>query len=78
MNKAIWVGIQIHILPFIHFFNKYLWSTNYMIGAGTTVMKVTDMSNFQKFLYLGMEENTCWPCKQTKEIHTFIMNLICH
>lgn len=78
MNKAILVGIQIHILPFIHFFNKYLWNTNYMIGAGTTVMKVTDMSNFQKFLYLGMEENTCWPCKQTKEIHIFTMNLICH
>ena len=69
MNKAIWLGIQIHILPFIHVFNKYLWSTNYTIGAGTTVMKVTGMSKFQKLLYLGTAENTCWPHKQTKCTH---------
>ena len=78
MNKAIWLGIQIHISPFIHFFNKYLWSTNYTIGAGAIVTKVTGMSNFQKLLYLGTAENTCWPHKQTNKMHTFTMNLICH
>lgn len=78
MTKAIWLGTEIHILPFIHFFNKYLWSTNYTIGAGTTIMKVTGMSKFQKLLYLGMAENTCWPHKQTNKMHIFTMNLICH
>lgn len=78
MNKAIWLGIWIHILLFIHFFNKYLWSTNYTIGAGAIVMKVTGMSNFQKLLYLGTAENTCWPHKQTNKMYTFTMNLICH
>lgn len=78
MIKSIWLGIQIHTLPSIHFFNKYLRSTNYMIGAGATVMKMTGMRNFQKLLYLGMVENTCWLHKQINKIHTSTMHLIYH
>lgn len=33
-------------------------------GAGTGVMKMAGMSNFQKLLDLGMVQNTCWPQKQ--------------
>ena len=64
MNKAIWLGIQIHILPFIHVFNKYLWSTNYTIGAGTTVQWVT----IAKGLELLDTPGGLWPKFEDPEV----------